>query len=35
MCGIESVKNISKNLVTLAFTFQNVAKYSIVCKPVA
>ncbi len=25
MCGIESVKNISKNLVTLAFTFQNVA----------
>lgn len=35
MCGIESVKNISKNLVALAFTFQNVAKYSIVCKPVA
>lgn len=35
MCGVKSVKDISKGLVTLAFTFQNVAKYSIVCKPVA
>lgn len=35
MCGIKSVKDLSRNLVTLAFTFQNVAKYSIICKPVA
>lgn len=35
MFGIKSVKDLSKNLVTLAFTFQNVAKYSVVCKPVA
>lgn len=35
MCGIKSIKDLSKGLVTLAFTFQNVAKYSIVCKPVA
>ena len=34
MCGVKSIKDISKGLVTLAFTFQNVAKYSIVCKPV-
>ena len=31
MCGVKSVKDISKGLVTLAFTFQNVAKYSILC----
>ena len=31
MCGVKSVKDISKGLVTLAFTFQNGAKYSIVC----
>lgn len=35
MCGVKSVKDLSKGLVTLAFTFQNVAKYSVVCKPVA
>lgn len=35
MCGIKSVKDISKGLVTLAFTFQNVAKYSVVCRPTA
>ena len=35
MCGVNSVKDLSKGLVTIAFTFQNVAKYSIVCKPVA
>lgn len=34
MCGVKSVKDISKGLVTLAFVYQNVAKYSIVCKPV-
>lgn len=33
MCGISSVKDLPKSLVTLAFTFKNVAKYSVVCKP--
>lgn len=33
MCGISSVKDLPKSLVTLAFTFRNVAKYSVVCKP--
>ena len=35
MCGVKSVKDLGKTLVTIAFTFQNVAKYSKVCKPVA
>ena len=32
MCGVGSVKDLSKGLVTLAFTFRNNAKYSIVKK---
>ena len=33
MLGTKSVKDISKALVTIAFTFKDTAKYSIVCKP--
>lgn len=33
MCGVESIKDLSKGLVTLAFTFRNVVKYSVLCKP--
>lgn len=32
MCGVGSVKDLSKGLVTLAFTFRNNAKYSVVKK---
>lgn len=35
MHEIKSVKDIGKGLVTLAFTFQNVAKYSVVCRATA
>jgi hypothetical protein len=35
MIGMRSVKELGKTLVTLAFTFKNVAKYSVVCKPAA
>lgn len=33
MCGVSSIKDLSKGLVTLAFTFRNRAKYSVLCKP--
>jgi hypothetical protein len=32
MCGVKSIKNLEKGLITLAFTFRNVAKYSILKK---
>ena len=32
MCGISSIKKLDKYLITLAFTYQNVAKYSVLKK---
>nr|DAO59463.1 MAG TPA: hypothetical protein [Caudoviricetes sp.] len=32
MCGVKSIKDLERGLVTLAFTFRNVAKYSVLKK---
>lgn len=32
MCGVKSIKDLEKGLITLAFTFRNVAKYSVLKK---
>ena len=32
MCGVKYIKDLERGLVTLAFTFRNVAKYSVLKK---